>query len=215
MTKPIKPTLKTNICKTIFAGLTIILSTALVSWSSGSVFSSKSNNSDQSQVDKWKNAALVQSFNAGDNNIWSISFGSSNQILATKGSIEDKVIKIWDTANSDLKQQFPLYRQDPTGYGAISHDDAIFFSSKGNLLGVATGGQSINECTNPECSRVRTIQEIGGPVKVWNLETGSLERSFAENNESIVSADLNKSGTLLATGNENGKIKLWDFSAQI
>jgi WD40 repeat protein len=163
---------------------------------------SKSNNSDQSQVDKWENAALVQSFNSGDD-ISSISFGSSNQTLVTKGHINENFIKIWDTANSDLKQQFPLYPQDPTTALVIQHDNEIFFSSKGNLLGVTTGG-AIND------SNIR----IGGPVEVWNLETGSLERSFAGNNESILTADLNNSGTLLATGNENAKIKLWNFSSQ-
>jgi WD40 repeat protein/basic membrane lipoprotein Med (substrate-binding protein (PBP1-ABC) superfamily)/DNA-binding SARP family transcriptional activator/energy-coupling factor transporter ATP-binding protein EcfA2 len=122
-----------------------------------------------------------------------IAFHPSGETLATASM--DGTIRIWNISQSQEYLSFP------TG-GAGGR---IAFNPDGALLASGSGGIEIDD----------GISKLVGVVHVWNLETGEEPVVFSgDYHQGVIEAvAFNPDGSQLASGDENGNLKVWDVDS--
>jgi WD40 repeat protein len=152
----------------------------------------------------------------------SVAFSPAGGLLA--GGSEDCTVRLWDPETG-----LPL--------GVVSgHEERIWsiaFSSDGRLL--ATGGEDhtirLWDVKTRRCIRVlATPHQVrflalspteplvaacgGGPlVTVWHRETGSCVKTLVGHERLVWAVAFDPRGTTLASGGEDGAIRLWDLAS--
>ena len=80
-----------------------------------------------------------------------------------------------------------------------------------NLL-TGTGGPISHIRYNPNGRQFISCSWDINIIKLWDVDTGSLIRSFVGHNESVTSLGFNSDGSQLLSGSSDNTIKLWDTS---
>ena len=159
--------------------------------------------------------------------ITALALNPDGERLASSGL---RSVQLWDWTNGKLAQTFA----DPTRavYAvALSPDgEMIAYSPDSSSI----GGSEFNTIHLKVLRRNRTAQILRGhedyvasvafspdsqtlisgswdkTVKIWNVETGEIIRSFSENSERILSVAFNPNGRSFIIGSGDGTIKVWE-----
>ncbi len=133
---------------------------------------------------------LKATLGAGDSDssladrVLGLAFSPDGALLATAGGVPTRSgeLKLWSVATGQLFRQFPE-----------AHSDAVYglgFSGDGKLL--ASGGADKF-------------------ARVWNVQTGTLRRSFEGHTGHVLDVSLRHDGRVLVTGGADSTIKVWDL----
>lgn len=164
-----------------------------------------------------KKLSLIESWEGHTKIIKNISFSPSGNYFASGG--EDQTIHIWDTKT--FKKTASLIGHTETVLGlAWSKDESILLSAsldgtcqKWNLkkpFGVTAKVGSFGPWQTPT---MKNGKYVGTPTSdklmmIYETSTGKPYRLLG--NQSGISADFNRSGSLMITGGFDGVVRVWD-----
>ncbi|KAI8610883.1 WD40-repeat-containing domain protein [Chytriomyces sp. MP71] len=178
---------------------------------------------------------------SGDLYIRSVCFSPDSTSLAT--GAEDKVIRVWDIQNRQLRYSLRGHEQDiysmdwsrdgrflVSGSGDRSvrvWDATINTESGGKCLMVllneddrsmGTEGQKDSGVTsvaiNPIDGRCVAAASLDMKVRVWDLRTGRLLERFEGHKDSVYSVAFSQDGRSLVSASLDKTLKVWDLSPQ-
>ncbi|GIW80305.1 MAG: hypothetical protein KatS3mg105_2112 [Gemmatales bacterium] len=112
--------------------------------------------------------------------VQSVAFSPDSRTLATGSS--DETIRLWEVNDGTLKAILSGHAQ------AVG---CVVFTPDGKTLISATGDR---------------WRSVPGEIKFWDAQTGDLRANFGREAGPIT---INESGTLLASGSEDGRIRIW------
>ncbi len=124
-----------------------------------------------------------------------IAYSPDSKLIATAG--DDATIRIWDIRTGALQkalaQQASIITNGHGEYDAFSQ--TLAWSPDGKIL--AAGGDPT------------------GRVRLWDVETGKLVRSFSEGKARVPAIAWNGDGTRLVTGHFDGNVRLWSVEGEL
>jgi eukaryotic-like serine/threonine-protein kinase len=141
---------------------------------------------------------LVSSFE-GCNRGGSMAFSPDGTRVLCGGN--DKTIKLWDAATSALIRTFEAHPDSVHSDGVHS----LAFSPDGARV-LSGGGKSSYSPLEPKKRRAEAT------VKLWDVATGALVRSFKGPISEVTSLTFSPDGTRVLSGNLDQTIKMWDGS---
>ena len=133
---------------------------------------------------------LLKIFEGHKDEVNSISFSPDGSILAS-GS-DDNTIRLWDVATGQLKNIL----EDSTSKWHHFYTSVAFSSDGSILAGGITGDDTI---------------------VLWDVTTGSHQKTLRGGKEiaNTTSVAFSPNGSTLASGNEDGIIRLWDLATRV
>lgn len=138
--------------------------------------------------------AEIKTLTGHTSDVWTLDFGSSGRYLASGGekrSSENGEIYIWDYDTGKIVRTLELKSGTPIAL-EISQDEQI--------LAVCTG--------NREKSKDGWVN---GRIEIWELFSGKLSETLkAGRSITCTSLSFHKNGRLLASGDNQKSIRLWD-----
>jgi WD40 repeat protein len=121
---------------------------------------------------------------------WASDFSQDGMHIATYSN--DNIVRIWNTANGSLEKSFEL------GEKPIR---AVGFSPDSRFLAVGYERE--------------TYEQTGGVI-LFDVNTGKQETQMLEETAwGVTAVAFSPDGEVLATGNSDGKIKLWRIPEEI
>ncbi|WP_044171322.1 S-layer homology domain-containing protein [Kamptonema formosum] len=136
-----------------------------------------------------------------------------------------RTLKLWNKASGEL-------RQAVDGFGPVifSPDGKQLIGSDGRgnvqLLDPATGAVQRTFSTadhsgegmklmaiSPDGQTLASLRSGSNTIKLWNLNTGDMQRTLDGKVEGISAMAISPDGKLLATATGTGKIQVWDLGA--
>ena len=131
-----------------------------------------------------------------------ISMSSSPDGTTLAVSTYNALIKLWDVATGTNTTTFPSATEVPIGWG-ISFVPPSFISF--SLDGAQLAFTSSAVPAPPE-------KNAYGPV-LWNIETGTQTSTLLGHTEVARSVSFSPDGSTLASGAQDGKVRLWDLTS--
>ena len=104
-------------------------------------------------------------------------------------------IRLWDVNTGELQKTF--IAED---FGSVA---SLCWSPDGQTL--ASGGGYVSE----GCAGV-----LDTKVRVWDVATGELQRTFTGHADEILSVRFSADGQTLASGSADGTVLLWDMAPE-
>ncbi|MBT5427094.1 MAG: WD40 repeat domain-containing protein, partial [Bacteroidetes bacterium] len=153
--------------------------------------------SSDNSIKLWstETVAEIKTLSGHTSEVWTVDFGSSGRYLASGGekkSSESGEIFLWDYKTSKIVRTLQLKYGTPI---------ALEISPDGQVLAACTG--------NREKSKDGWMN---GRIEIWELFTGKLiETLKAGRSITCTSLSFHKNGRLLASGDNQKSIRLWDI----
>ena len=142
---------------------------------------------------------LLHTLTSHDGGISSLSFSPNGQTLASgpwnDSRVVNHTIRLWDVNTGELQKTF--IAED---FGSVA---SLCWSPDGQTL--ASGGGYVSE----GCAGV-----LDTKVRVWDVATGELQRTFTGHADEILSVRFSADGQTLASGSADGTILLWDMTPE-
>jgi WD40 repeat protein len=129
---------------------------------------------------------LLHTLSGHKGRIGRIAWSPDGKLLASPSG--DGTVRVWDVDTGACRRI--LHR-----YGEFLN--AVAFSPKGDLLASA-GDNSRNRSS------------FNAPICLWNPATGGLIRQFGAPRTAVNCLAFDRTGQLLASGNEDGSVRLWE-----
>jgi len=128
--------------------------------------------------------------------VWSVAFSPNGRLLATGSeSNNSSSIKIWRTGNGDLVK---------TLEGSHGKALSLDFHPDNSMLACAIGGWD-----------EKKGNWIVGKIDLWNVPKGQLVKALKKGiSSTVVSVDFSPDGELLASGNNDRMVRLWDVKSR-
>jgi WD40 repeat protein len=170
-----------------------------------------------------------ETFNLGRSLLWSISVSPDGQRIATIAT--NGILSLWTRPQPgqswQVARSFPIGAKDfaevsfsPDGQEIATLSQGLFrrWSLTGQRRGeIKTGGVSFS--FRPDGKQIAICGGDGdGVVRLWNLTTPTLqkpERQFNAQSDGVFSLRFSPDGTRLATGGQNGIVRLWSAQGQL
>ena len=142
---------------------------------------------------------LLHTLTSHDGGISSLSFSPNGQTLASgpwnDSRVVNHTIRLWDVNTGELQKTF--IAED---FGSVA---SLCWSPDGQTL--ASGGGYVSE----GCAGV-----LDAKVRVWDVATGELQRTFTGHAHEIWSVRFSADGQTLASGSADGTVLLWDMAPE-
>ncbi len=142
---------------------------------------------------------LLHTLTSHDGGISSLSFSPNGQTLASgpwnDSRVVNHTIRLWDVNTGELQKTF--IAED---FGSVA---SLCWSPDGQTL--ASGGGYVSE----GCAGV-----LDAKVRVWDVATGELQRTFTGHAHEIWSVRFSADGQTLASGSADGTVLLWDIAPE-
>ena len=142
---------------------------------------------------------LLHTLTSHDGGISSLSFSPNGQTLASgpwnDSRVVNHTIRLWDVNTGELQKTF--IAED---FGSVA---SLCWSPDGQAL--ASGGGYVSE----GCAGV-----LDTKVRVWDVATGELQRTFTGHADEILSVRFSADGQTLASGSADGTVLLWDMAPE-
>ena len=142
---------------------------------------------------------LIHTLPSHDGGISSLSFSPNGQTLASgpwnDSRMINHTIRLWDVNTGELQKTF--IAED---FGSVA---SLCWSPDGQTL--ASGGGYVSE----GCAGV-----LDAKVRVWNVVTGELQRTFTGHTSEVLSVRFSADGQTLASGSADGTVLLWEMNPQ-
>ncbi|KAJ5392489.1 hypothetical protein N7509_007979 [Penicillium cosmopolitanum] len=122
------------------------------------------------------------------------AFSPDERLFAT--GTNDGKVQLWDLITGTLSQQFE---------GHSSVISLVAFSTDGRLLASSSGVQLYDMATGVSTQADNT-------VRLWDVATGTLARTFEGHLESVASVAFSPDGRLMASGSKDNTMRLWDVA---
>lgn len=144
---------------------------------------------------------LLHTLTSQTGEILSVRFSPDGQTLAsgdgfsdwTELGITEHTIRLWDVASGEPRKAI-------TGHvGTVA---SLCWSPDGQTL-ASGGGYSGGEPPSPDYT-----------VRVWDVATGKLQRTFTGHADEILSVRFSADGQTLASGSADGTVLLWDMAPE-
>lgn len=137
--------------------------------------------------------ALIRTLPEHAGPVVSVAFSPDGKWLAS--SFRSDLVKLWEVSTGREIHSLLFY----------SNVGAIAFSRDGRLM--AAGG-----CGKLDFSRLPPDQCVQGEIRLWNPHTGALMRIISGHRNLVRSLAFSPNGQWLASGAEDGAVKLWEVA---
>jgi len=162
--------------------------------------------------------------------IHSVAFSPNGELLASGGENKYKTdegkkttIYLWDVNNRELVHTFSghdlrvntlAFSADGKKLASGSNDNTVrlWDVNSGSQLHVLKGHSSNISTVAFTSDDNRLISSGGGGVKIWNVQTGELQKTFAEEYEYIKCCSVDPTGQVIAFGVDSG-IQVWNLKS--
>jgi WD40 repeat protein len=159
--------------------------------------------------------------------IWNLRFSHDGSLLASGSGFPTKReggLRLWDIGRCSLKKTL-LGPEEPTNAVAFSPDDRLLATSGARIRVWDVATQSVLQTLNapdeftgalafrgPKSGEIVT-GSVSGTVRIWDWDNQKLLASFEAHASQIYALALAQNGTILASGAEDGSVKLWRLSS--
>jgi WD40 repeat protein len=133
---------------------------------------------------------IAHEFDHGDTGVTAVAFAPDGRRVLT--GAEDGDVKLWNVANGQLLRTFEHGR--PVTSIAASPDFTRVISGSGDTLDLASEG---------------TAGAGDNKVKLWEIATGKLLRTFEGHAGGVKSVAFARDGTRFLSGSQDAKVNLW------
>ena len=133
---------------------------------------------------------------------------------------DDKTVKLWNSNNGELLRTLEGHPDGVTKVSmsddgeiirSTSHRVTKIWTKNGELLKTITNNSSGNSLTYDLNAKFLLDSKTQYRLKLWNLD-GILQQTFAGHQDPINTATFSPDGTTIASGSDDGTIKLWRVS---
>jgi WD40 repeat protein len=170
-------------------------------------------------VDTADQVARLSTFGGHSDKVIDLVFSGDGAYLAS--SSLDRTIKVWDIASWQEAHAFPMNKVGFNGI-ALSPDgrllasaDAIWdLQSKGIIHELERNRRDPAPVAFSPDGSLLAVAVEGQPIKLWDVATGGVARTFAETLDEVTFRIVfSPGGTLLAVGAHEGTVRLWDVES--
>lgn len=180
--------------------------------------------SDDMTVKLWdiNNGQVITTFGGHSDIVNSVAFSSDGNTIVSAS--DDNVIRLWDV--SPAIELLKVQAETELVVGLVFSSDGRSFASVGTdgiitIWDTETGEKKlvIDESlwligTILFSLDGKTIISVGEDIRLWDVSSGTLLKSFGEDIEANgEAATMNPDGTVLATGHFDNIVRLWDISS--
>lgn len=174
----------------------------------------------------WNEYEYFRTFKSGPEPVWSLSFNSTNQLLA---STNPSKLKLWDVNQVSAKTEHCALSTNSKFLGSCewhSKSDLIIYSYDNSYLNNEFIFLDIHK--NQEKSKISQLSTFANQfiiarehillsanenntVSMYDLRTGKLLQEFIAHSDNVSAIKYDDSRGLLMTGSSDSSLRLWDI----
>lgn len=160
---------------------------------------------------------MVNNFNGTNEAVVDLEFSSDGQFVASVGSEGVVGSLLWNVASGRMEGNIPGASMDT----AFAPDKAVFAyglgnsvqlwdSDKAQIQQTLLGSAGLRDIAlSPDGSVAGTADE-SGLIRLWNLKTGELKRSWQAHAGRVFGLEFSSDGHKLLSGGGDGAVSLWE-----
>ncbi len=159
--------------------------------------------------------------------IGAIGFDAENASILTSAELNDGILRIWNSQNSSFKEiKFPIPGLGSQAYAIASSKQGKYIAWGGNSRSIwlwntetpnippkklGEHNQVISSLAFNSDGSLLGSGSADGIVKIWNLETGKVQRELPDHGGQVSALAFSHDGDSIASGGHDGTVRLWNL----